>query len=347
VKIIKRILAVLTVVIITVPVIAISVSLLISSPNSGKEIAEKKGLKHRMAIAHRGASYYAPELTIPAFETARDYGADYLETDVQRTKDGVLINYHDDDLKRTTNVEEIFPGRENDPVGSFTYAELMKLDAGSWFNEAHPERARPGFAGLKIPRFEEYIDSALSDKNNCGILIELKKPEYYPGIEKQILDALRNKGWLDKKYKPVVKVEKITGDLPVQWGLSKQRVILQTFDYESLKILKSLAPEIGRNLLIDDKSIKQYKTFEKMIELAVENESEMGPWGYMAWPWFVRKVHKTDKYFFVWTIDTGLYFRLFTFFGVDGVITNRSDKFLEFLGRELSDTPENILKKYN
>ena len=61
-------------------------------------------------IAHRGASAYAPEHTLAAYALAIEMGADYVEQDLQLTKDGVLVCLHDTTLNRTTNVEEVFPG---------------------------------------------------------------------------------------------------------------------------------------------------------------------------------------------------------------------------------------------
>ena len=73
------------------------------------------------------------------------HGSDYIECDLQKTADGVILALHDESLLRTTNVETIYPNRENDYVSSFTYDELLKLDIGSWFNEANPEQARESF----------------------------------------------------------------------------------------------------------------------------------------------------------------------------------------------------------
>lgn len=120
----------------------------------GKVISSKLGLPWPAVIGHRGASYDAPEETIASYTLARDLGADYLEMDIQRTKDGVLIALHDDKLGRTTNIADVFPERAKDPVSTFTLAELKQLDAGSWFNKAYPDRARPGFVGLKILTLE-------------------------------------------------------------------------------------------------------------------------------------------------------------------------------------------------
>ncbi|OYT17364.1 MAG: glycerophosphodiester phosphodiesterase [Bacteroidetes bacterium 4572_77] len=98
-----------------------------------------------IVIAHRGSTYWTPEETEAAYRWARNIGADYLEVDIQRSKDGVLLALHDEDLCRTTNIEQHFPQRKTESANSFTYEELMELDAGSWFNKANPERKREGF----------------------------------------------------------------------------------------------------------------------------------------------------------------------------------------------------------
>ncbi|MBR5905770.1 MAG: glycerophosphodiester phosphodiesterase [Bacteroidales bacterium] len=138
-------------------------------------------------MAHRGSTYWAPEETESAWRWAREMGADYLESDLQCTKDGVILANHDVNLTRTTDIEEVFgPGvpatrrdfyislgfsaedadaqLECDAEGfepyhasSYYYAELLTLDAGSWFNQARPDQARPAFAG------SQYV-SALQDQ---------------------------------------------------------------------------------------------------------------------------------------------------------------------------------------
>src|SRR5262245_36866007 len=77
----------------------------------------------KLLIAHRGASAYAPEHTIEAYRLAIEQGADFVEQDLQITKDGVLICLHDLTLERTTDAEEVFPSRfradvsEDQPAG--------------------------------------------------------------------------------------------------------------------------------------------------------------------------------------------------------------------------------------
>src|SRR5713101_436625 len=113
-------------------------------------------MPHTAVIAHRGASAYAPENTMPAFDLAVRQGAGCIEHDLQVTRDGVLVCLHDRTLERTTNVREVFPHRGRDVlergavvrrwlVHDFTLAEVRQLDAGSWF--------RPEFAGARVPIF--------------------------------------------------------------------------------------------------------------------------------------------------------------------------------------------------
>lgn len=138
-------------------------------------------------MAHRGSTYWAPEETESAWRWAREMGADYLESDLQCTKDGVILANHDVNLTRTTDIEEVFgpgiPSTRRDfylslgfsaedadaqlefdarvfkpyHAASYYYAELLTLDAGSWFNTACPGQARPAFAG------SQYV-SALQDQ---------------------------------------------------------------------------------------------------------------------------------------------------------------------------------------
>src|SRR5262249_4822025 len=126
----------------------------------------------KILVAHRGASAYAPEHTIEAYRLAIEQGADFIEQDLQITKDGVLVCLHDLTLERTTNVKEVFPTRfrvdvseDQSPGGAsaipptkhwyvsdFTLSEIKQLDAGSWFDAK--------FKAAKVPTFQEAIDLA-------------------------------------------------------------------------------------------------------------------------------------------------------------------------------------------
>jgi glycerophosphoryl diester phosphodiesterase len=132
-----------------------------------------------LVIAHRGASAYKPENSISAFEEAIHMKADYIETDVHQTKDGVVVIMHDFSVNRTcTN------GNKCSEVKDLTYSEFctLKIKDG---NEQPPS-----------------LDSAIRFINGrCKLLIEIKKGgDFYPGIENKILDIIKNnhaEAWVD------------------------------------------------------------------------------------------------------------------------------------------------------
>ena len=127
-------------------------------------------------VAHRGSSTKAPENTLPAFEQAIKDGADFVETDVYRTRDGAIVCIHDPSLKRTTNGEGF--------VFEKTIDYTRSLDAGSWFSEK--------FKGVQVPLLEEYLDIIAS--SNAGAFIKIKMP----GIEEEVLGKVLQWGLEDR-----------------------------------------------------------------------------------------------------------------------------------------------------
>ncbi len=196
-------------------------------------------------IAHRGASAYAPENTVPAFRLAAEQHAAFVEFDLQLTRDRQIVCLHDESLERTTDVEEIFPDRFRTVSGGggaatrrwlladFTLAELRTLDAGSWFG--------PTFRGTRIPTFAETIESL---RGRSGLFIELKAPEKYPGIEGMILAELKARG-LDQP-----------GADP------RTPVLLQSFTASSLQILAGTGTKLPLHLLVSAKDAPQWLTPE-------------------------------------------------------------------------------------
>jgi glycerophosphoryl diester phosphodiesterase len=107
-------------------------------------------------IAHRGASAYAPENTISAFQKAIDMGLNAVEFDVQFTLDGKAVVTHDYNLERTSNGSGY--------IKDFKLSQLRELDFGKWFDEK--------YINEKIPTLEEVLSKV---KNNYFINIELKR----------------------------------------------------------------------------------------------------------------------------------------------------------------------------
>ena len=124
-------------------------------------------------IAHRGASGYAPENTLVAFECAVQLGATFLETDLHLTRDGRFVAIHDATLERTTN--------GHGSVHNYTMAELRELDAGKWFDRE--------FMGEKIPTLEEVL--AFSGQHDVVCYLEVKYDVAW-GMHHALVAALRN-----------------------------------------------------------------------------------------------------------------------------------------------------------
>ncbi len=119
-------------------------------------------------IAHRGASYDAPENTLAAFTLAWEQGADGIEGDFYLTKDGEIVCMHDDTAKRTAG--------KTLKLAEATLAELRELDAGSWKG--------PQWKGTRIPTLDEVLATVPKGRR---IFIEVKcGPEILPALEKAL-----------------------------------------------------------------------------------------------------------------------------------------------------------------
>ncbi|MCM1231022.1 MAG: phosphatase PAP2 family protein [Ruminococcus flavefaciens] len=127
-------------------------------------------------IAHRGYSSVFPENTLAAFAGALDIGADYIELDVQLSKDGEVVILHDESLKRTTGIEGT--------TADFTCEELKELDAGSWFDSS--------FAGEKLPTLSEALE--LIGNTECKVYLELKDIGDKEGFEEAVLESVSRCG---------------------------------------------------------------------------------------------------------------------------------------------------------
>ena len=152
-----------------------------------------------LVLAHRGASGYMPEHTLAGYELAVKLGADYIEPDLQMSKDGVLVAMHDDTLTRTTDAQTLFPGRASYAVSEFTLAELKTMTvkpvgtAGTTYPGFTPTSPEP----FRIPTFQQVIDLArslsISSGREVGIYPEAKQAD--PVMENKILETLIANGY--------------------------------------------------------------------------------------------------------------------------------------------------------
>jgi glycerophosphoryl diester phosphodiesterase len=133
-------------------------------------------LSARPVIAHRGASAYAPENTLPAFELAVQQGADALELDVRLTRDGAPVVIHDDTLGRTTDL--------TGPVRARTLAELRGADAGRWFTLDRGRTFPFRDTGVQIPTLAEVLWTFPV----MPVMIEVKEPEVQEAVRRALIE---------------------------------------------------------------------------------------------------------------------------------------------------------------
>lgn len=131
-------------------------------------------------LAHRGARKVAPENTVPAVTRAMELGADGVEIDVQRTRDGELVVIHDETLEATTDGSGI--------IREHTLEELKHLDAGVWFGAE--------WAGTRIPTLDEIFDAL---PESAIVNVELKRDSWQSdGLEDAALDHIRRRTLWDR-----------------------------------------------------------------------------------------------------------------------------------------------------
>ncbi|MCK1796456.1 glycerophosphodiester phosphodiesterase [Streptomyces sp. XM4193] len=244
-------------------------------------------------VAHRGASAYAPENTLAGADKARDLDIEWVENDVQRTKDGELVVMHDETLERTTNVEEVFPDRAPWKVGDFTAQELGQLDAGGWF-------ARE-YSGERIPTLVEFLDRIV--ENDQKLLLELKKPELYPGIEEEVVEELRTEGWLRAG--------------------KRQDLVVQSFDADAVRTVHELAPRVTTGFL-GKPAVSQLGSYAEFTDQINPRYTEVDE-EYVRAVKRLRGAQGKQLEVYTWTVDDGPTAAKLAGMGVDGVISNRPD----------------------
>ena len=231
-------------------------------------------------IAHRGDRAHAPEDTLAAFRAAIQAGADWLELDVQRTKDGQLVVIHDETVDRTTDGS----GR----VADLTLEQIQSLDTGN---------------GERVPTFEEAIQ--LAKQAGVGFFPEAKSAPRYPGIEAEMVAALRAQGYLE-------------------------RAILQSFAYDGLAEVAADNPDLQVCPLF---GLWQFD----LDQPGLESARQVCAMGEMAllYPWMIRQAHQDGRQVYVWfgVIEHPLVMRILLALGADGLIVDDPGRLAGILKR--------------
>jgi Glycerophosphoryl diester phosphodiesterase len=241
-----------------------------------------------LIIGHRGASAVAPENTLAAFREAIAVGADGVEFDVRLTRDGVPVVIHDSSLRRTGGLSQ--------RIADVTWAELAKIDVGSWFSGS--------FANETVPSLAELF--TLFQSNNSTLYLEMK------------CDS-------PKEYAPLAEA---CCRLIAEHGL-KERVMIECFQLPALGVVRDIdsgiktvalfEPSISPSLL-SDQSIINNATDVGAIALALHHR--------LARRSLVQKARDAGMHVAVWTVDDPAWLERARSIGIDALITNNPAKFV-------------------
>lgn len=236
--------------------------------------ASRVSTRKPIIVGHRGAAGLAPENTLEAFQAAIDLAIDGIEFDVQRSKDGALVVFHDEDLERLT-----------DGTGKLWDRTLDELKA------LHIVTQHEGYHDVRIPTLRETFEFLRAADQL--LMIELKEPWRYPGVEEQVVTLIREFGLVE-------------------------RVQVRAFYHDALHTIHRLAPEIALSELWldrlpeDDEVI--YKTVNSHhILFTAEN---------------VARLHRRGVQVTAWTVNELDDARRLIEIGIDGLTTNFPDRLL-------------------
>jgi glycerophosphoryl diester phosphodiesterase len=234
-----------------------------------------------LRIAHRGASGYAPENTLAAFQKALDLGSDLIEVDVRAASDGGLFLLHDSRVDRTTDGSGL--------LRDLTSEHARGLDAGAWFSaEFSGERLLPLGDALAFAR------------DRCPLLVEVKDI----GLEPSLLNLLRRTDSLNQ-------------------------VVLQSFDFPTVKRLKELESRISCGLLFGQNSPPGAAslTGAEVAEIVLGHGGNFAALAApLLTPGLVADLHRRGMTVWAWTLDDPAHIQKAADMRVDGIISNFPDR---------------------
>jgi glycerophosphoryl diester phosphodiesterase len=277
-----------------------------------------------LVIGHRGACGYLPEHTLESYALAHGQGADYIEPDLVRTRDGAFICLHDIYLEPTTDVATVFPGRARADgryyAVDFTLEEVRRLRVHERLDRRFPQ----GASRFAVPTFEEMIELVAglnrTTGRRAGIYPELKQPAFHRDagqpMEEAFLDIARRYGL---------------------GGTDGPPIFVQCFEPGPLRELRRLGSALPQIFLLDDDAaplltdpgLEEIRAFADGIgpyKLLIERD-----------PTLVARAHGRGLAVHTWTFrvdDVGSGYGTFEDelrafyekFGVDGLFTDFPDR---------------------
>jgi glycerophosphoryl diester phosphodiesterase len=288
-------------------------------------------------IAHRGARAFAPENTLYSFAKATTFACQMFEMDVHMSKDGELIVHHDDQLTRCTDATSKFPGRQTYFISDFTYEQLRKLDAGSWYVKeiSLPAMQRQDFlqtltdheiqqfvsphdrelyasGQVRVPTLGETLEFAA--RNAIMVNIEIKTlPRMYQGLTERVVN------------------------LVVDMGLANQ-VLISSFDHEQLLKARRLNKTIATGVLTSDR-LTMVGDYLRLLDADAYHPGCFGEYDSIGFNSVhgvlesrgIQSVRAAERGVNVWTCNDKNKMRQLIAAGVTGLITDYPNRLYDVL----------------
>ncbi|MEZ4663310.1 MAG: glycerophosphodiester phosphodiesterase family protein [Caldilineaceae bacterium] len=182
-------------------------------------------------VCHRGANQYAPENTYASAQICIDWQMDYVEIDVNTSRDGVLFLMHGPELHKTTS--------GTGHIGDWPAAEIDQLDAGSWFH--------PAYADQRVPRLEPFLHWA---KGKTKLFLDVKAADH-----RQLLDLIYASGFAnecffwsgDKEW--ARQLYKLAPDLAIKINVSSPADVVNAHEHFGARIVEMDLKHLNQPLI--------------------------------------------------------------------------------------------------
>lgn len=249
---------------------------------------------------HRGARAAMPENSLPAFEYAIGLGVDVLELDVVVTKDDVLVVSHDPEMNP---VHCVGPAGSPKAIREMTYAQVQLWDCGAKANPEFPKQK--AIPGTRVPSLDSVF--ALAKKGKFHFNVETKifpnRPSLTPTPERfaELMLAMIRKHGLE------------------------QRVIVQSFDFRTLKAMKHLAPEIRLSALL------AFAPQDFVASAREAGATIVSPQYKLVTPEKVKVAHEAGLQVVPWTANTPADWDKLVAAGSDAIISDDPASLIEYL----------------
>jgi glycerophosphoryl diester phosphodiesterase len=237
-------------------------------------------------VAHRGASFDAPENTLASVNLAWQQKADAVEIDIYLTADGKIVAIHDKTTKRTG-------GGKDKPVVEQTLAELKQLDFGTWKS--------PKYAGERIPTLDEILKTIPEGKR---LFIEIKtEAEILPELKRVLTETGRPPAQTPLicfSYDAIRAAKELLPDLKAYWLVKLEK------DKDTGRLNHTAAELIAK--------VKA----AKLDGLDLGNSPPLTPE-------FVREIKQAGLGLYVWTVNDADKADEYRTLGIDGITTDRPE----------------------